>query len=64
MKSEFEIFTDILRRGGVRYSTQEWFNSRGDTGTSVIMHDWSDEIAIDFYDDGRVYEVKIPEGYA
>ena len=62
--TEFEIFTDILTRGGVRWYLQEWMSFNGDErGNTVVMEDWSDQIPIDFHKDGSVVEAKIPMGY-
>ena len=62
-KSDFDIFTDILNRGGIRWYTQEWISMTEDGGLTVIMEDWNESVPIDFYMDGRVVEAKLPKGY-
>ena len=62
-KSDYEIFTDILKKGGVRYHTEEWLSMTEDGGVSVIMEDWNSQVPIDFHADGSVVKAKIPKGY-
>lgn len=63
IKSDFDIFTDILTRGGIRWYTQEWISMTEDGGKTVVMRDWNEAIPIDFHADGSVVQVKIPKGY-
>lgn len=63
MITEFDTFTDILTRAGVRWYLQEWMSFSGERGTTVVMEDWNEQIPIDFHSDGSVVEAKIPEGY-
>ena len=62
-KSDYEVFTDILNKGGVRWRTEEWISMTEDGGITVIMEDWNSMVPIDFHSDGSVVEAKIPKGY-
>lgn len=56
MKTDFDTFTDVLKRGQIRFDTKKWASCTPvvKEGTCVYIHDGKDEVRIDFNQDGSV----------